>query len=330
MSIDGDDEIFPPTFVDYVHVYLKNHQECYGKRYQEYFVSCTEKNNTLFLGLPDSPRSFQQICCIAGKMCGLFSFTYSNQTLSVLLNAVTEAFGKCSPEDQNCLKTLFGGKTSEKITESDLLEIGLYDKIDNHISTKSAGELLLRYENLKTIYAGDQQAWNRTAGSLPDHIHHWVTLEKRSGNEDLLPSELYTTEYTVTSKKSGDHGKIRIITESNKETIPSEMTNHYFLQQLEKILRQYFDDRDNPLFKLFSKKSEQSKQLYNDLYDILLTEENNAIKTDKIIIRLNTERMQMQQLSVNDALKTRRLINQLTEAGFMTPDILRSAACQPN
>lgn len=330
MTINSDNDIFPQAFVDQVHAYLETHQQRYGKKYQDYFVDTTTKNSTLFVGLSDFPRSFAQVCCTAGKMCGLLSFTYSNDTVSVLLDAVKNAFEKCVSEDQHTLKTLFGGKTSENITESDLLEIGLYDKVDGPISKKSPGELLLRYENLKTIYAGEHQGWHREADSLPEHIYQWVTLEKKPQNEDLLPSELYTTKYVVKSKKSGDHGKLRIITEANKETISNEMTDHYFLQQLEKTLRKYFDDRCNQFFKLFTKKSEPSKQLYNDLYNILLSEKNDSLKINNIILRLNAECQQIQRLPANEQLKTRRLINMLTEAGFMSLDILRSAAYPPS
>ncbi len=330
MPIDSQNDIFPQDFVDNVHTYLENHQERYGQRYQDYFVYTQPKNSTIFFGLPNWPHSFQQICCTAGKVCGLFSFTYSNDTLSVLLDAVKAAFGSCSHEDQNSLRVLLGGKTNEIITESDLLEIGLFNKVDSDILKKSSGELLLRYENLKTIYAGEHQRWDRKADSLPDHIHHWVMLEKRPANEDLLPSELCTTKYSVKSKKSGDRGKIRIITESKKESMPSEMIDHYFLQKLEKTLRHYFDGRDNQFFKLFTKKSGLSTQLYNDLYDIILSDKNDSLKINKIIIRLNAELRKIQELPTNEQLKTRRLINMLTEAGFMSPDILRSAAYQPS
>ena len=327
---------FPEEFVDKVHAYLKHNQQRYGGKYQNYFITTPPKKTSVFLGPhQNKPHTFQSLCCIAGKMCGLLSLTYSNHTLPVLLDAVKVAYGECSTDDQSTISQLFGNKTKEHISEDDLLEIGLYNKIDSH--PISPGEFLLRHQNLKTIYAGEHQRMNRQDDSLPDHIHHWIIIEKSTPEFDpeiLFQSELCTKKYEIKTAKSNDYGKIWLITESKKELISepaSENAGLYFLSQLEKTLRVYYDNRDNLFYKTFGKKSAASIKLYNALFDIIINDgENTSEKINAILIILNNELAQIQKLSPNEQLKTRRLINLLAEAGFMCPDILRAAEHQPS
>lgn len=324
MPTNDTPEEFPKSFVDKVHEYLKNQQQRYSGKYQEYFIVTTSKKAAAFFGPhEDRPRSFQSICCVAGKMCGLFFLTYFNDTPPILLDAVKDAYQKCAYEEQVALQNLFGNKTAEEITEDDLLEIGLYDKIDSY--PRSPGERLLRYENLKTIYAGEHQRMNRQESSLPEHIHYWLTLPEPSKREEFLfQSELCRKKYTIKTKKSNDPGKIRIITESKKE--PIDKSEAYFLSALEKTLRQYFDGRNNRFYKTFGKKSEASSKLYNTLFDIIIKEdENTSEKIKTIIIVLNDELARIHNLPAEEQSKTRRLINMLTDAGFMCPDVLNYA-----
>lgn len=315
-------EEFPKDFVDKVHHYLKQNQQRYGGKYQDYFIVRTSKKAAALLGTYEDPHFFQSICCIAGKMCGLL--TYSNDTLPVLLDAVKDAYQKCTNEEQAELKNLFGNKTAEEITKDDLLEIGLYNKVDKDHSKISSGELLLRHENLKTIYAGKHQRMSRQEGSLPDHIHYWVILQNSISKEFLFQCELRNKKYEIKTAKSNDHGKIWIITESKKNLI--DESEEYFLSRLEKTLRQYFDGRDNTFYRTFGRKSGASIKLYNTLFDIIIKEDKGTSEKIKaIIIALNDELAQIQKLPPDEQLKTRRLINLLTEAGFMCSDVLSSA-----
>lgn len=327
---------FPQNFVDRVHAYLKQNQDQYGEKYHQYFMATTPKKTTALLGaFDDTPRSFQSLCCIAGKTCGLISLTYSNKTLPALLEAVKKAYEACTPDQQNTISQLFGNKTKENITEDDLLEIGLYEKVD--CQPKSPGELLLRHENLKTIYAGEHQRINRQEDSLPDHIHYWVIIEKSYSQFDeqlLLQSELCKKKYTITTEKSNDCGKIWIITHSNKKCISQPNTENaglYFLSQLEKTLRDYYDARNNAFYKNFGKKSEASTKLYNTLFDIIINDDKDISgKINAIIMTLNDELTLIQKQIADNQFKTRRLINILTESGFMCPDVLRSAESTEN
>lgn len=322
---------FPEDFVDKVHDYLKRNQQQYRGKYQNHFIIPLPKKNTGFFASPkDTPYSFQSICCIAGKMCGILSLTYSNDTLAILLDAVKNAYRKSSMEEQKIIQELFANKPIENITEDDLLEIGLYEKVDKQ--PKTPGELLLRHENLKTIYAGEHQRRNRQGGSLPEHIHHWVTIQQltpKLTEEFLFQSELHTVKYEVKTAKSNDHGKIWLITESKKEPISTpenKNADSYFLTQLEKTLRVYFDSRDNIFYRTFGKKSESSSKLYNELYDTIIDpDKNDAQKVNAIISALNEALKRTGLCASEQALKPRRLINILTEAGFMSPDILRCA-----
>lgn len=316
-------EEFPQNFIDKVHDYLKRNQKRYGGKYQDYFIAIPPKNTAGLGPYEDTPRSFQSICSVAGKMCGLLSFTYSNDTLPVLLDAVKDAYEKCTPDDQKTISKLFGNKTTENITEDDLLEIGLYDKVDNQ--SRSLGKLLLRHENLKTIYAGEHQRIHRQEDSLPDHIHHWVIVENERSEfnkELLLQSELCTKKYEIKTAKPSPV-KIWVITESKKEDIPD--SEKYFLSQLEKTLRAYFDGRNNVFYRAFGKKSDASTRLYNALFDTIIKEgEDTSKKINTIIIELKYELALIQKLPPDEQLNTRRLINMLTEAGFMCPDVLSS------
>lgn len=315
---------FPETFSQYVHDYLEANQDRYGKQYRTYFLTRFGKLEREFFEMDPhhrQPKSFPSICCIAGKMCGLFSFTCSNRTLPVLLDAVKIAYKKCVIEDQMILKTLFGNKTAGEITQEDLLEIGLYEKVSDH-SNQSAGERLIRYKNLETIYAGEHQRWQRQKNSFPDYIHQWVSLERNPEDTLPLPSELCTMHYKISTAKTSDYGKICIILQASKDPI-KENANNYFLSQLEKTLRSYYDGRLN-FFRL-KNQSAASSQLYNTLYDIILNDEMTSHqKVSLIITTLNTELNWIQQLPEQEREKSRRLIITLTKMGFMTPDILNS------
>lgn len=332
-------EVSPNGFEDAVHQYLYDNQKRYGKKYEDYFIYPPIKQSTLFSRSDGNiTRTFSSVCCIAGKMCGLFF--HSNDTLPVLLEAVKKTYQACQTEaEKKQLALFFGNKTAEDLTNDDLLEIGLYGKLDNQ--PRSPSQLLLRHQNLKTIYASEHQRWNRQGNSLPEHINHCYLAAKpiEDGTahifstkpdaeipnsakktfvkepDPLSSSELYTHKYTVKSTKSNDPGKLWKITQSNKTKLSDE---NCFQKQLRDTLRRYFDERRDSLFFIFARQSKESKKLYSDLYDALTEEDvSGSQKTANIIERLNAEKKEMEKKP-----KKRRLITMLTEAGFMTPDIL--------
>ena len=271
-------------------VALAENRGKYGKEYDDF---CQINTDDFFYDpsrkitiRTDHPKSFQDICRIAGKQMHTYGAAVDGctKTLAVLLNAIHNDF-----DDLNADEKARFGLHDKNITHFDLLEIGLYGKAYND-SDISPPQFFLRNQNLIEIYSEKHLPSGHAARdfSFPDEL-----VGRLNSGRGALPQECLYAPIKIL----GENKEITVVISDKKRL------DQIFIEKITEALKKYEDGFG--FFHSKNRQSNDSKNLCAALHKALDGE------TDKVAAVASA-------LSENK-LSNNRLSSILKEAGLLYP-----------